>query len=169
VFGRRWTVPSLGWAALLGLLLAWPGPGSLAQENEKTMKDKNEDAGKVDPFKVALEEADFIGVATILSVGKSPGRWSDFALSLQPVKLRIEQVLRGPLKSGAEVEVGYLVVKNSPTADASEPKLNAALFVAGKQVVVFLRKQGEGWTSFDEIYGALPMDQLKTVREHLGL
>jgi len=40
--------------------------------------------------------------------------------------------------------------------------------VEGKQVVVFLRKVGDGWQSFDEVYGAMPIERLKEVQQQLG-
>ena len=162
-----WKLAGLG-ALTITLMLAWPEARGQAQEDEKNMNTQ-EKPKKVDPFKVALEEADLIGVATIASVGAPPSRWSDsLALGIQPVKLKLDQVLRGNLKAGAEVEVGYIVAKNSPTADAAQPKLNATLFQPGKQIVIFLRKVGDGWQSFDEVYGAMPIEKLKEVQQQLG-
>jgi hypothetical protein len=159
--------------ALVALLLLGPiSRESAGLEEPKTMDETTKEAAesrRVDPFKVAIEEAHFIGIATILELGPPPSRWSDRAMSYQPVKLRVEQVLRGELAPGTELLVEYSVVKGSPSADRAVPKLNAAVFAVGEQRIVFLYKLGERWVSFDELYGALPMDQLQKVREHLGL
>ena len=164
-----WKLAGLG-ALTMTIVLTWPEARGQAQEDDKNMNTQSQEKPKkVDPFKVALEEADLIGVATITSVGAPPPRYSDsFALGLQQVKLKLDQVLRGNLKAGSELEAGYIVAKNSPTADPAQPKLNATLFQPGKQVVIFLRKVGDGWQSFDEVYGAMPIEKLKDVKQQLG-
>ena len=113
--------------------------------------------------------ATLIVVAEILDVKRALGAWSGYLASVQRVRYKVKEVLKGELTLH-EIDVGHYVVKNSRTADTQRPRLSPKLFVKGNQLVLFLIPEqqksspsspnmkgvGQTYVALDENCGALP-------------
>ena len=113
--------------------------------------------------------ATLIVVAEILDVKPAVGAWSGYVATVQQVRYKVKEVLKGELTLD-EIDVSHYVVKNSRTADTQRPRLSPKLFVKGNQLVLFLMPgqqkispsgpnvKGVGQTYLvpDENCGALP-------------
>lgn len=111
----------------------------------------------------------FIVVAEILDVKPAVGAWSGYIATVQQVRYKVKEVLKGEL-APHEIDVSHYVVKNSRTADTQKPRLLPKLFVKGNHLVLFLMPEqqksslsnhsvkgvGQTYLVPDENCGALP-------------
>jgi hypothetical protein len=91
-----------------------------------------------------MKEAEIVVVAEVEEVGPSLGAWSGLLASVQHVKYRVVEVLKGKMKSN-EIDAGHYVVHNSLTADKEKPHLSPELFKPGNRLILILsRERGHG-------------------------
>jgi hypothetical protein len=132
------------------------------------LRSENDQQLKKD-LKSAVGEADLVAIATILEVGRSPGAWtwSSFAPTYQTVRLRIEEVLKGRLKSGSEIDAHYMLLEGTSFADPNEPKLNQSIFSVGAKIVVLLNDiEGTRWEEYqDENFAVMSYSERHRVQQ----
>ena len=141
-------------STILSVLLLWP---TFLERDEKILLN-------------LVHKAEVVVVAEVLEVHPSPGFWSGVLASVQHVKYRIVEVLKGEVRRD-EIDVGHYVVSSSLTADKEQARLSPQLFKQGNRLVLVLsRKKGHGckletpgpnleaFCSPHENYGAVPAD-----------
>jgi len=109
-----------------------------------------------------LKKADLVTTAEVMEVYSSPGFWSGTAPALQKVKYKIVKTLKGNTDR-TEIIVAHYVVKNSKTADISDPELSPVLFSKGNTLMLFLKRTPQGsdrsidcqYLAWSENYGAI--------------
>jgi hypothetical protein len=96
------------------------------------------------------QNAEVVVVAEVVEVHPSPGFWSGVLASVQHVRYRVVEVLKGSAESEGEVksweiDAGHYVVANSLTADNEKARLSPKLFKPGNHLVLILsREEGHG-------------------------
>jgi hypothetical protein len=86
--------------------------------------------------------------------------WSGLTSSWQFVRYEVKEVLKGEFPTG-EVKVGFILVKNSLTADKSRPALSLELFKEHNVHIVFLDldrlvpEMGTRYAGVSQDYGAI--------------
>jgi len=108
--------------------------------------------------------------------------WSGLVPSIEHVRYKVIEVLKGELKS-AEIDAGHFVVFNSRTADKKEPHLSPELFKPGNRILLSLSRENsngcktesapsniEAFCSPNENYGAVLANAklVQAVRSSLG-
>jgi hypothetical protein len=83
-------------------------------------------------------DSELIVVAEIVEVGRAPGIWSGLLLVAQNVRYEVKEVLKGKVLDKCQITVAHYVVKNSLTADTTEPRLSPKTFKTGNRLVLFL-------------------------------
>jgi hypothetical protein len=100
-------------------------------------------------LKVA-KDAEVVVVAEVIEVHRPPRYWSGVLTSVQHVRYKVVDVLKGSAESegevkSGEIDVGHYVVANSLTADKAEARLSPELFKPGNRLVLMLsREEGHG-------------------------
>lgn len=123
-------------------------------------------------FLKVAKDAEVVVVADVVEVHPSPGYWSGVLASVQHVRYKVVEVLKGSADSegevgSGEIDVGHYVVANRLTADKAEARLSSVLFKPGNRLLLMLsREEGHGcrlriphadiatFCSPDENYGA---------------
>jgi len=91
-----------------------------------------------------MKEAEIVVVAEVTEVYPSPGFWSGTFASVQHVKYRVVEVLKGEVTK-KEIDAGHYVVANSLTADKEHARLSPKLFSPGNRLILILsRERGHG-------------------------
>lgn len=148
--------------------------GVVAEGSEEMRVESGTEKMDEKELREAVKAADLIALATILEVGPPPAggwTWSSFAPAYQTVRLRLDEVWKGRLRTGTEVEAHYMLLNGSNLAESNEPKLKASIFAIGSQRIVLLTDiEGERWEEYhDESYTVLPLIQQRAVRQALHL
>jgi hypothetical protein len=92
----------------------------------------------------AAKHSEVVVVAEVVEVHPSPGYWSGVVASVQHVRYKVLETLRGDVKR-SDIDAGHYVVANSLTADRKAPQLSPTLFKLGNHVVLMLsRERGHG-------------------------
>jgi hypothetical protein len=107
-----------------------------------------------------VQQNELIFIGSVLALGKPPKSWSGFFLSYQPVKYKIEKLLKGQY-GASEISVEHIIVSGSPTAQSGDtPGLSPSLFAVGSRLIVSAQKADNGiWKDLDDEFGALKSDQ----------
>jgi hypothetical protein len=112
----------------------------------------------------AVKAHDAVARCEVLEVGKSPGFWSGAYPAPQIVRYRVLEVYAGRLDAlpSQGVDVTHVVVGKGRIED-TEPRLNPKMVRPGRQMILFLRRDpqgfGKGWFVFgDDPFGAVPLD-----------
>ena len=91
-----------------------------------------------------MKQAEIVVVAEVMEVHPSPGFWSGVFASVQHVRYRVVEVLKGEVKNN-EIDSGHYVVYNSKTADRENARLSPKLFSPGNRLILILsRERGHG-------------------------
>jgi hypothetical protein len=91
-----------------------------------------------------VRKTETVVIAEVVEVNPSPGFWSGFLASVQHVKYKVVEVLKGEVQS-KEIDAGHYVVKNSVTADKEKARLSPELFKPGNRLILILsREEGHG-------------------------
>jgi hypothetical protein len=91
-----------------------------------------------------MKEAEIVVIAEVVEVYPSPGFWSGVLASVQHVKYKVVEVLKGEVKS-KDIDAGHYVVSNSLTADKEGARLSPELFNPGNRLILILsRERGHG-------------------------
>jgi hypothetical protein len=91
-----------------------------------------------------MKEAEIVVVAEVAEVYPSPGFWSGTFASVQHVKYRVVEVLKGEVKK-KEIDAGHYVVSNGLTADKENARLSPKIFSPGNRLILILsRERGHG-------------------------
>lgn len=94
-------------------------------------------------IKVA-KNSEVVVVAEVVTVHRSPGIWSGLVASVQHVRYKVLETMKGNVQR-FDIDVGHYVVANSLTADRKVPQLSPTLFKPGNRVVLMLsRERGHG-------------------------
>ncbi len=92
----------------------------------------------------AAKYSEVVVIAEVVKVDASPGYWSGVVASVQHVRYRVLETLKGKVRR-ADIDAGHYVVANSLTADQKVPQLSSTLFKPGNHVVLMLnRERGHG-------------------------
>ena len=100
-------------------------------------------------IKVA-KNSEVVVVAEVVAVHPSPGVWSGVVASVQHVRYKVLETLKGKVKH-TDIDAGHYVVANSLTADRNMAQLSPTLFKPGNHLVLMLsRERGHG-CKLDEV------------------
>ena len=92
----------------------------------------------------AAKHSEVVVAAEVVSVDRSPGYWSGVLASVQHVRYRVLETLKGNVQH-TDIDAGHYVVANSLTADRKMAQLSTTLFKPGNHVVLMLsRERGHG-------------------------
>src|SRR5262245_58875475 len=96
------------------------------------------------------KHSEVIVIAEVVSVGRSPGYWSGVLASVQHVRYRVLETLKGKVKK-TDIDAGHYVVANSLTADRKLAQLSPTLFRPGNHVVLMLSHERGNGCRLDEV------------------
>jgi hypothetical protein len=113
-------------------------------------------------LKKLVGRSDLVVVAEVKKVDPTSELqpWSGLTSSWQFVRYEVKEVLKGEFPTG-EVKVGFILVKNSLTADKSRPALSPELFKEHNVHIVFLDldrlipEMGTRYAGVSQDYGAI--------------
>jgi hypothetical protein len=85
----------------------------------------------------AAKHSEIVIVAEVVEVQPAVGFWSGVFASVQHVRYRVLETLKGKVQRD-DIDAGHYVVANSLTADRKTPQLSPALFKPGNRLVLML-------------------------------
>ena len=109
-----------------------------------------------------VRDADAVVVARVARVHPSPGVWCGIAVTRQVVTYRVERALAGGGVADT-VDVGHLLVANSPQVSAQAPFLSPERFQVGARAMLCLTRDADGgWSVADETVGTRWLEAPRT-------
>jgi hypothetical protein len=93
---------------------------------------------RVAQIRSAAQQADIIVVATVLQVGKVPGRTSGYVKVNQHVSYQVDKLLKGYYQQPG-IEVDHVLVANSRHVKRAQQGLDPAIFRPGNKLILLLK------------------------------
>ncbi len=88
-------------------------------------------------FLAKAQNTPIVVVAKVVENKRAVAFWSGLFTSVQTIRYEVTNVLKGKVEKG-EICANHYVVKNSRTADLTEPRLLPSLFKEGNQLILLL-------------------------------